>query len=165
MPTLPTPGAKAALDEITLPDGGKLFMRPWGTVQRVAGSRAYLAALVDTGDRGAADVAYAIGAVRSGVAGWEGFGTDADPDAVVTFDPELLDGLEALLHADYDLYSAVHDAYVSPGLRKDAEKNASSLPLAGGSPAGATKKKSRSSRAGAGATTAGRAPRPAKVAH
>lgn len=142
----------------------KLFLRPWGSACRLAAIRAYWAAMRATNDESVGDVAYAVGAVRAGVAGWEGFDTDVAPGEAAAFDPALLDGLELLLVEDYEAYSAVHAKYVAPALAREAEKNASSLARVGGSPAQAKTRANPSSNAGAGGATAPRAKRAAKPA-
>ena len=164
MLTLKTTRTAPDLVTIELPEGAKLYMRPWGSGVRLAAIRAYYGAIADTGDQSIGDVAYATGAVRAGLAGWEGFDTDAAPDEAATFSPDLLDAFELLMIEDFDVYSAIHAQYVAPALAQEAEKNASSLPHAGGSPAEAKTPANPSSNAGAGETTARPAKRRAKGA-
>lgn len=164
MPTLKTAAAAPELLTVDLPDGAKLFFRPWGSGVRLAAIRAYWAAIALTTDQAVGDVAYAIGAARAGLAGWEGFDTDLEPGQDAAFTPELLDAFELLMVEDFDLYSIIHAKYVGPALEAEASKNGSSLPRAGGSPAGAKITANPSSSVGAGATTAAPAKRRARSA-
>lgn len=171
MPSLNTSGAAPALVTVTLPpdaDGkvGKLFLRPWGAPVRLAAVRRYWQAIEDTGDQSVGDVAYAVGAVRAAIAGWEGFDTDAEPGVDATFTPALVDGLELLIVENFGVYTAIQDQYVRPAVKEEAEKNASSLPRAGGSPAEAktTPANPSSSASAAGTTAATPAKRSAKTA-
>ena len=168
MPILNVAGVAPAQETITLPPDAqgkvaRLNVRPWGAGQRLAALRAYWQALAATNDVAIADVAYTVGAIGSAVIGWEGFeGPDGEP---LAFAPELVDALKDLIAGDYDLYSEIHAQYVAPALAREAEKNGSSLPRAGGSPAEAKKAQAnRSSSAGVAGTTAARAKRPARPA-
>jgi hypothetical protein len=154
MLTLKTKTAPPDLVTVELPEGARLFLRPWTSGVRLAAIRAYHAAVGETGDQAIGDVAYAVGAVRAALAGWEGFDTDAAPDEAAAFSPDLLDAFEQLMVEDFGVYTAVHAQYVGPALSREAEKNASSLPHAGGSPAEATTTANPSSPPGAAETTA-----------
>ncbi|PLR13981.1 hypothetical protein CVUC_05365 [Caulobacter vibrioides] len=127
-----------ALHVVDLPpdadgDIGRLHLRPWGAGIRLAALRAYWQALAATNDVAIADVAYTVGAIGAAVAGWDGFKDAASQP--LDFAPELVGALKDLIASDYEIYSAIHADYVAPALARDAEKNASSLPRAGGSPA------------------------------
>jgi hypothetical protein len=164
MLTLKTIPTAPELVTVHLPEGAKLFLRPWGSGVRLGAIRSYWSSVNATNDQSIGDVGYAIGAVRAGLAGWEGFDTDAAPDQAAEFSPELLDAIELLMVENFEVYSAIHAQYVAPALARESEKNGSSLPHAGGSPAEAKRAANRSSSVGAAATSAPSAKRPAKNA-
>lgn len=124
-------------DKITidLPQGGRLIMRPWKSGVRLAAGRRYRKVLDETGDEDLADVAYVLGAALAGVIGWEGIGVEGDAPGPVAFSRELLGALEQLIEDDFDVFTAIKSQYVIPALDRETEKNASSPPHAGGSPA------------------------------
>jgi len=154
MLTLKSTTTPAALVTVTLPEGAALFLRPWSTGIRLAAIRAYWKAVEASGDESVGDVAYAVGAVRAGLAGWEGFDTEDAPGQPAEFSRELVDSIEALIVGDLAVYRAIEDQYVRPALAEEQVKNGSSLPRAGGSPAGATSTANPSSPAGAVETIA-----------
>ena len=144
-------------------DIAKLFLRPWGAAVRLAAGRAYIAAAAMTGVLAICDVAYTIGALKAALVGWEGFDVDVTPGSG-PIDDELLEGVAADIEEDFEAFTVVDKAYVRPALKREAEKNASSLSPAGGSPGAAKTVANPSSTAGAAATTAPPAKRGAKAA-
>lgn len=146
IPPLPILSSKSvATDLVTVtlppdPDGqvAKLFLRPWGVAQRLAAVRGYLQAMEASGSDAIADVAYVVDGVMAGMAGWEGFTAEGAPGQELVWSSEHRELLGLWLAENYQAYLAVKFQYVDPALAKDAEKNGSSLPRAGGSPAEAT---------------------------
>lgn len=154
MLTLKSNTAPSALVTIALPEGAALFLRPWSTGVRLAAIRAYWKAVEASGDESVGDVAYAVGAVRAALSGWEGFDTEEAPGEPVAFSRDLVDGIEALIVGDLAVYRAVEDQYIRPAMAEEQVKNGLSLPRAGGSPAEATPTANPSSPAGADETIA-----------
>ncbi|ATC34109.1 hypothetical protein CA606_18215 [Caulobacter vibrioides] len=120
---------------VDLPQGGRLIMRPWKSGVRLAAVRRYRKAFEETGDEDLADVAYVLGAAVAGVVGWEGIGVDGADSEPVAFSRDLLGALEQLIEDDFEVFTAIKSQYVVPALDREAVKNVSSPPHAGGSPA------------------------------
>lgn len=124
--------------KVDLPDGASVTFKPAGSAGLVAAQTAYAIIVRAGGDNADAEVAFTAAFAAWGVQGWDGI---SDQDGVPLELPEdraaRAELIDLLLTQDPLAFERVDTAYVSPFLRREAEKNASALSPAGVTPAGA----------------------------